>query len=404
MLTQELAAIEGLARVDVICLDKTGTLTEGDAGPRRGRAARRPPPAPTTPATSARRRLLAALARADDHPNPSLRAIGAGLRRRPRAGPLTEHGAVLVGPQVERGGLRRPRRLGARRARRPAARQAADASPRVGRRARREPTPTRDGGCCSWRPPRRGLAGDRAARRARARRAGGARRAAAAVGARHHRLLRRAGRDREGHLGRQPRDGGRGGPRLRRRPAPTTRSTPASSRRRPRGPGRDARAPRVFGRVTPQQKRAMVHGAAVPGPRGGHDRRRRERHAGAQGRRHRRGHGRGQRRGPRRWPASCCSTTTSPSFPEVVGRGSAGHRQRRAGGQPVPDQDLLRPAPGPGHRRQRPALPLHPAPLHAAQRAHHRHPRLLPGAGPQRPAGRARLPGPGAALRRALPA
>ena len=28
-LPQELPAIEGLARVDVVCLDKTGTLTEG---------------------------------------------------------------------------------------------------------------------------------------------------------------------------------------------------------------------------------------------------------------------------------------------------------------------------------------------------------------------------------------
>ena len=68
VLTQELAAIEGLARVDVICLDKTGTLTEGqlvlgnvehvdDAHPADNSAA------------------LAALAAADDHPNPSLLAI-----------------------------------------------------------------------------------------------------------------------------------------------------------------------------------------------------------------------------------------------------------------------------------------------------------------------------------------
>lgn len=69
VLTQELAAIEGLARVDVICLDKTGTLTEGSlalatiehvAGERSD-----------VDAVS----VLAAIGASDDHPNPSLAAI-----------------------------------------------------------------------------------------------------------------------------------------------------------------------------------------------------------------------------------------------------------------------------------------------------------------------------------------
>lgn len=75
VLTQELAAIEGLARVDIVCADKTGTLTEGelvlstvehlDGG--------------SADSTGA----LASIAIADQHPNPSLLAIKKEFDRPP---------------------------------------------------------------------------------------------------------------------------------------------------------------------------------------------------------------------------------------------------------------------------------------------------------------------------------
>ena len=69
VLVQELAAVEGLARVDVLCLDKTGTLTAGGihvdgvepVGPDGERSAH----------------ALGALAAAERAPNPTLAAIGA---------------------------------------------------------------------------------------------------------------------------------------------------------------------------------------------------------------------------------------------------------------------------------------------------------------------------------------
>ncbi len=85
VLTQELAAIEGLARVDIICVDKTGTLTEGSLAlgmiehlePAAPDTA--PNTAPTTAAAIDAASVLGAMGGADAHPNPSLAAIAAAF-------------------------------------------------------------------------------------------------------------------------------------------------------------------------------------------------------------------------------------------------------------------------------------------------------------------------------------
>lgn len=69
-LVQELPAIEVLARVDVLCLDKTGTLTEGGMYLDEVRELR-----PGLPV----RRALAELAALEDRPNATLQAISGGL-------------------------------------------------------------------------------------------------------------------------------------------------------------------------------------------------------------------------------------------------------------------------------------------------------------------------------------
>ena len=151
-LVNELPAIEGLARVDVVCADKTGTLTENGmrvigseaAGRRRrrrraGAAGRRRPPAERQ--HGGHRRGIQDAARLD------------GDRER----------TVQIGDQVERYLLRRQRQLGDRRAGRAArpgvpGRRAgradrlagpAGAAARLQRPARRPPRCTRhrDAGC-----------------------------------------------------------------------------------------------------------------------------------------------------------------------------------------------------------------------------------------------------------------
>ncbi len=116
-LVQELPAIEGLARVDVVCADKTGTLTE--TGMRLAEVvALDPSGAPAGPAGVDLLEVLAQLAATDPNPNASIRAISehvqpAARRWRESAhAPFTsagkwsgstfdEHGSWLLGaPEV----------------------------------------------------------------------------------------------------------------------------------------------------------------------------------------------------------------------------------------------------------------------------------------------------------------
>ncbi|MFD8701103.1 HAD-IC family P-type ATPase [Kitasatospora sp. NPDC059648] len=72
-LVQELPAIEGLARVDTVCLDKTGTLTEGGMDVVDLRLISDGEPAPVDEDTV--RHALAVMADADARPNPSMQAV-----------------------------------------------------------------------------------------------------------------------------------------------------------------------------------------------------------------------------------------------------------------------------------------------------------------------------------------
>ena len=204
VLAQQLNAIESLASVDVVCTDKTGTLTEPTL-----RVVELVPAGGVDEETLAR--ALAGYAASAPSRNPTLR----GDRRR-RAGdgrgaPRARAGAVLLAAALERARARRR----AARARRAGAVRAPIRRSRSGRAPRRAP----DGAC--WRSateaplPAAGLGAALPRRRARAR-ARRARRAAAAERGRDGRLLRRRGRRAEGAVGRRAGDGGRDRPRRRR--------------------------------------------------------------------------------------------------------------------------------------------------------------------------------------------
>ncbi|HEY7051041.1 MAG TPA: cation-translocating P-type ATPase [Mycobacterium sp.] len=75
-LVQELPAIEGLARVDVVCADKTGTLTENGMRVSQTECL-------AGPGGTAVGEVLAALAAADTRPNASMQAIGEAYKMPP---------------------------------------------------------------------------------------------------------------------------------------------------------------------------------------------------------------------------------------------------------------------------------------------------------------------------------
>jgi len=105
-LVQELPAVELLARVDVICVDKTGTLTEGQIGFESLTVL-------DGESDEVVRQVVAALAH-DTAGNQTSNALAPGVPRHDPPGHRARR--VLVGPQVERWRHRRtgmaPRRAG----------------------------------------------------------------------------------------------------------------------------------------------------------------------------------------------------------------------------------------------------------------------------------------------------
>ena len=80
-LVQELPAIEGLARTDVLCLDKTGTLTEGGMDVDQIQTINGSDGKAVGDA-------LAALAAADDSPNPTMQAVSVHLKEEGHDDPI----------------------------------------------------------------------------------------------------------------------------------------------------------------------------------------------------------------------------------------------------------------------------------------------------------------------------
>ena len=375
-LVQELPAIEGLARVDVVCADKTGTLTEN--GMRLAEVR----PAENADETAARQ-ALAALAAADPRPNASVEAIKDALPEAPDWGEPTavapfssakkwsgqsfgDNGNWLLGapdvllePQSPTAAAGRGDRqhglrvlLLGQRLTAPSTRPDAPGTVTphalvvLEQRVRPDARDTLDY-FASQGVAVKVISGDNAV----------------SVGAV------------AGSLGLPGGD------------------SPVDARSLP--DDRDALAETLeqsttFGRVRPDQKRAMVGALQSRGPHRGDDRRRRQRRARPQGRRHRRVDGLGQ-------PGDAGSRPDRPARQPLRDaaprgrRGPAGDRQHRARLQPVPHQDGVLRAAGAARRHLRRAVrdrrlrpdsvPVPAPPRDDRRLVHDRHSRLHPVAG-----------------------
>ena len=381
VLVQQLPAVEGLARVDVVCLDKTGTLTDGTIA--FDSLIRLDDQAPAGAALGAlagdenRNATLAAIGQAFPPPPGWARqdAVPFSSARKWSAASFAGHGAWVLGapemvlPGGQDGLLQRAAGLAA-----------------SGRRvlALAHAPGSLDGQALP--PGLRAVAFIMLAERLQIRRP------------RHHRLLRGTGRGAQGDLRGQPahrerRRGARGRARCRR---PPRRAGPARRPRRPRRPARRTLRHRP-GDTAPE--RIDGQGAAGARAHGGHDRRRGQRRAGAQTRRHRRRHGLGRARdqGGRRTGAARQPVRHAA---RRGGRRQAGDGEHRTRRQPVHHQDGVGDAAG-GRRGRRPhAVPVQAPPSDDHRHPGHRRPRVLPRAGAEPPPLRARVRRPGAAVRR----
>ncbi len=384
-LAQQLNAIESLASVDVLCLDKTGTLTEPRLRVTDVVAA---PGADDAELTSALARFAASF------PASNVDARGTGRELRGAGRGARGARAVLVALPLER----RPPGRDDLRARRPRAATARHARRARRRRGRSRPARRRAGDdgrtARRRRPGRRPASGTPPARARRARRAPARRRRG------HGALLPRPGRRAQGALRRPARDGCRD----------------RSGRRRPhdRGATRGRRAAheprRAAGRRAwsrrhrPHHARRQAAGHRGPArrrPLRGHGRRRSQRRAGAEG-------GTPRDRSGKRNPDGAERRRRRARAQRV--RGGAGHGRAGATGVPEPaagrealrDQVGVRgrahPVRGPDADR----LSAAAAPPDARGRDHDRDTGVLPRARPERRhVPRGRLPPRRRPLRRA---